>query len=1240
MKSVSIDIGANAILQGGAIYLIAQAEDRPLADALGLTTLEAEFFIDPALGFLNDLTALPIKVLLKGAEAKVTLGAGSQLLAADVVGVYATSAADSTGQANSPAFISLGYAQATATSIIDVATGVLIEAGGAVNLSSDASATASMSAETAPTGQEKPKGAGGADSGGGTVPGADSFGGSIAVSNAIVTSKTTVAAGATIHAGRTLNVRALGAVESSAESSTGLGADGTAALSLALEFSKADILAQVDGTLTADMNTEGGEVVKMEFDPTTTDPTKVGYIDYDRDLIRVFDEENQAKNWVVVTEDTVTYSPRRGNGIGGLDAGGTYYVIEQDDDPSTTDIDESKFIKLAINENDAINNIGIDLQNNLGEEVSLNKRTFAASDIHDDQITFQGVGNTFELGQAVIYHEGTAPIPGLEDGETYDVMAGTDQFNLLGDGRLVDSQTIRLGTLENEVRGGIARVDIGPVPAGGTGYSLSATHILDSDFATFGVLTKLDATDEASADAGLTDQNPTDYTIFELADYGAQKKFGKDIASGSSLFERLFGAITEKYGAKSDSGGAGAGPLRVAGALAFSCTDHDVNTHILGTSDLNSNDDMELRAELIQEIQINAESIVGEAESAPFIGPLPQGATRKNVSDAAPNSVSLAVVIGVQNNTAHSIVESGAELDAMRALRVISAVTYPFLTRPDEFVPTSLSELSDKITSEGVGSFNSYLDGTLGLKSDLLNTWAQATTTADKVGFAGSVNVLVFTNDSQAIIRSGTQVNQDPFYRPDPRFYLKPGDAGYDPDYAPDAEGIHGNDNITHSANANNVDEHVVSVEATNWMQFLNLTGTFKFALPTAGIDPTGIVGVEPFKKPTAGGTGGKGGVGGAIFLQFLDNTTHAIVEPRVALYSGKQSGLNIKAEEALMSFNFTQGGADAGKLAIGGSFSFFEQDSDILAHLAEDSLIEGGRVDVYAGALETQINWAGGVASSEALGVGIAVAINDTNRKTRAVIGKPEDTATKVVGVVDFATNGTDPDTITRTGPSWKDAGFHVGTMFQINGTGPLYQVAAINDVKNSSDVVISSTLVLTPAGDVSALVDGAASLQLVSMIDVDGAVTARASVAGGMYAFTVAGASANTTPDKKSQTTKQQQAGTGVAIAAAASVNLVTDVTQVSLSDAIVNADAVDIKANNQTRLSRPRAAWRSPRPAAAPAAARRRRTTPSRSPARSATMSSTPPPTPSSATPKSRSAACRSTTSWSRQPRCDSR
>ena len=465
----------------------------------------------------------------------------------------------------------------------------------------------------------------------------------------------------------------------------------------------------------------------------------------------------------------------------------------------------------------------------------------------------------------------------------------------------------------------------------------------------------------------------------------------------------------------------------------------------------------------------------------------------------------------------------------MRALRLLSGVTYPFLTRPDEFVP-DLGRRAQRQASRAKASTSSTSTSTApaGLKS-LFNTWARSTTSADKMAIAGSINVVVFTNLAESIVHSGAVINQDPFYRPDPRFYLQPGDPGYDPDYAPEADGIHGNDNITHSANANNVDEHVVSIEATNYMQFMNVTGVFGFHLPSLELELRALGerlrrrGHVVRRVAHARRHGGKGGVGGAIFLQFLNNTTHAIVEPGVQLYSGQQSGLNIKAEEAIMGFAFSQAGADAGKVAVGGTFAYFEQHSDTLAQLAQGSVITGGRVDVYAGSLETVINWAGGVAKSKAIGVGIAVAINNTHRSTRAVIGEAEDTAGTAAG--------------------------------------------GLPDAK----------------------------------IDVVGAVTARASVAGGLWTFTVAGAAANASKSKDKpaadaagnapaagsdpaggvtppSTSGQQppttaaqdkKAGTSVAIAAAVAVNNITDVTQASLADYNLTADAVDVKANNRNSI-----------------------------------------------------------------------
>jgi hypothetical protein len=186
---------------------------------IGLTTLQSQFFIDPALNFLQDLVSLPVKVLVKASSANVSIHQGAQILADNVIGVYATAGSDASAQAKSQ-LVSIGYAQATANATISVETAVKIEGGGAVNVTSSGSATAAMTTETSREEQ-------------GSVPGKKQNGiaASIAVSWAKLNSTVTVANGAYIHGGRTVNVRALGDVESEAESESSLYADGSAALS-------------------------------------------------------------------------------------------------------------------------------------------------------------------------------------------------------------------------------------------------------------------------------------------------------------------------------------------------------------------------------------------------------------------------------------------------------------------------------------------------------------------------------------------------------------------------------------------------------------------------------------------------------------------------------------------------------------------------------------------------------------------------------------------------------------------------------------------------------------------------------------------------------------------------------------------------------------------------------------------------------------------------------------------------
>ncbi|HEX8030490.1 MAG TPA: hypothetical protein VF491_18580, partial [Vicinamibacterales bacterium] len=241
-KTVSIDIGTGANLHAGSIYLVAQAEDRDVATQIGVSTTAflQQGLIGPVADFLSGIVALPIKVLVKDAQATVTVGEYARLLAEDVVGVYATAATDASAIASST-FFSVGYSQAGAKARIDIRSHAVVEGGGAVNVTSDATATAKMDTET-----EVEEAA--------ALPGrsADqnkgkSFAASLAVTYANVESTATVYEGAVVHGGRTVNVRALGTVESEAAASSGLFADGTAALALALQFSTANIVTTLSG---------------------------------------------------------------------------------------------------------------------------------------------------------------------------------------------------------------------------------------------------------------------------------------------------------------------------------------------------------------------------------------------------------------------------------------------------------------------------------------------------------------------------------------------------------------------------------------------------------------------------------------------------------------------------------------------------------------------------------------------------------------------------------------------------------------------------------------------------------------------------------------------------------------------------------------------------------------------------------------------------------------------------------
>ena len=232
-------------------------------------------------------------------------------------------------------------------------------------------------------------------------------------------------------------------------------------MGFALAFSDSDIHTQVDGTIIA--HVEGDYLVKLEINPlavlntemtvselksgdmvellsdfgalpagtlleykgsyltgtidlseqnysngsfwvqTTTPPE--GYVDYENDKIYV-------GNSGLVTEDVINYDSRRGTPIGGLIDDNDYVIIDLG----------NGWIQLALTEQNAIDGEAVDLtySTDPGEQVTMNTKDFDGSDIDnnrsrirldnsawsmsDNEVDWQLLGLTFELGQAVVYH--------------------------------------------------------------------------------------------------------------------------------------------------------------------------------------------------------------------------------------------------------------------------------------------------------------------------------------------------------------------------------------------------------------------------------------------------------------------------------------------------------------------------------------------------------------------------------------------------------------------------------------------------------------------------------------------------------------------------------------------------------------------------------------------------------------------------------------------------------------------
>ncbi|MEE2935726.1 MAG: hypothetical protein VYA84_06995, partial [Planctomycetota bacterium] len=589
-------------------------------------------------------------------------------------------------------------------------------------------------------------------------------------------------------------------------------------------------------------------------------------------------------------------------------------------------------------------------------------------------------GNTLSLDGAADawghYQLAGPEVGGLVHGDNYYVVTSTDEENLDGDNAFVDSQVIRLARTEPLAFADI-HLNLDASSIRGT-HHLYPTHLRGGGLSTLGVIAELETSQGAGAESGVLLNNATDSPIGNIA--------GKAI--GFNLFER-FGKPGKENGIYNQGNYSTADPTEYPTGitLAFGYTENEVNATVLPSADLQSGQHIEIVSDVMDRYQVHS------------MASLDFHSDGTNV-DEGKTATAFALGIGVVNNESKAEVQTGATLDASQATRVISEIRYPYLQRPDEFVPTSMREFTNSLEGESAGTatdpiasdvqrIEAYLDGTGGLQSFLFNTWATSSANVtDADALSAAINLFFHTNTSEAIVHSSVKINQRS-------------------DLHNDTDGMQS-----------------VQVEAYNFSQTINLVGNFKFR--TALFDDIFswryecAFFCEEYNKrmrrrmnPVSGF--GDNGFGGVVMHSNVDNITTARVKEQAELSAGQQGGVSVKAEEGALNFYLAQSGSGSfgsthgdtyrpGFAAISGTVSVAKRksrtDAIVERHAkiqtigmqepdsVSDLDIPGMPILVKGVTMSLDIGWAGAVTLAENAGVGFTVVINEQDRRTRAIIG------------------------------------------------------------------------------------------------------------------------------------------------------------------------------------------------------------------------------------------------------------
>lgn len=337
--------------------------------------------------------------------------------------------------------------------------------------------------------------------------------------------------------------------------------------------------------------------------------------------------------------------------------------------------------------------------------------------------------------------------------------------------------------------------------------------------------------------------------------------------------------------------------------------------------------------------------------------------------------------IGIYNTDVHAIIQSGASVDASGKIKLDSKNQHPLMLLAkgkdgDSFFTALGATLKDQISSGGLKALTDFMDGTGGIATKLANNWNMATAKGEgTLSFALAGSGIAYFNTSEAVIKSGAQINQKALFQ---------------------------------------TPIQAVSLDAKTTMALVEIAGNAKFSLKPDLINKYQAENrllARDFMDLTSSRSKDKG-IGGVISVSFVSNTTKAVIEAGVALRTGTTgSGLALKADEDVFHLGIAQSGGTAGGssgFGFSGSGLGFAHESETTAAILTDpalgtTRIIGGAVALDATSNIIQITVAGAIttalpeppkpgqpAPTESGGsaIGISVGVNNVNRTVRSFIG------------------------------------------------------------------------------------------------------------------------------------------------------------------------------------------------------------------------------------------------------------